>query len=118
MTALKLNCRYCSCGCGQPLFTDQGEPDFSRRRFATKQCVRRDDARRIAAYRSSTKYMEKKQKRLRRLGAAPVKVRVSGQEIIVPTARAAFDLVAKHSELGPIELMKATRNRRGKDVKA
>jgi hypothetical protein len=68
--------RVCSCGCGRPLMNEQGDPDFTRRRFYSKECLRRDCSRRIAAYRSSAKYKDKQQKKLKRLGASPVKVRV------------------------------------------
>jgi hypothetical protein len=33
-------------------------------------------------------------------------------ELVVASARQAFDLIKKHGELGPIEIMKATRARR------
>ncbi len=38
--------RICSCGCGRALLDERGWPDFSRKRFATKECLARDKARR------------------------------------------------------------------------
>jgi hypothetical protein len=39
--------RACSCGCGHKLLRADGRPDFSRRRFYSKQCIAGDKVNRI-----------------------------------------------------------------------
>jgi hypothetical protein len=101
--------RVCSCGCGRALVDANGNPDFSRRRFALKECRDRDTERRISAYRKSSAYLRAQEKKQY---ISPVNVKVGDQILMVPSAKAAFELIKKHGELGQIELVKAKRARR------
>lgn len=45
-------CRVCSCGCGRPLLKKDGSPDWSRRRFAGRDCLAKDKCNRVASKRA------------------------------------------------------------------
>lgn len=45
--------RVCSCGCGRPLKKKDGKPDWSRRRFATKDCLATDKRNRVTSKRAA-----------------------------------------------------------------
>ena len=44
--------RVCSCGCNKPLLKADGSPDWSRRRFATHDCLLLDKRNRVASKRA------------------------------------------------------------------
>jgi hypothetical protein len=48
---MSLCARVCSCGCGQPLLKADGTPDWSRRRFASRECLAKDKCNRVASKR-------------------------------------------------------------------
>jgi hypothetical protein len=49
---LTLQCRVCSCGCSKPLLKADGSPDWSRRRFAGRECLAKDKCNRVASKRA------------------------------------------------------------------
>ena len=51
MTKGQAGVRICRCGCGRPLLKKDGAPDWSRRRFATHDCLAADKRNRVAAKR-------------------------------------------------------------------
>jgi hypothetical protein len=42
----------CSCGCNKPLVKKDGSPDWSRRRFAGRECLAKDKCNRVASKRA------------------------------------------------------------------